>query len=102
MAKEVAVLQDFRDRILLQTAWGEILVKLYYKISPPIAEFIAERDTLRMMVRWSLIPVVGVSSIAVKAGPMATILIFGLVILTGGCASRVYAHRKRQKGRREK
>jgi len=101
MAKEVAVLQDFRDRILLQTALGEILVKLYYKISPPIAQFIAERDTLRMMVRWSLIPVVGISSIAVKAGPMVTVLIFGLVILAGGCASRVYAHRKRQKGRRE-
>ena len=77
------------------------MVKVYYKISPPIAEFIAERDTLRMVVRWSLLPVVGVSSIAIKAGPMGTIFIFGLVILTGGCASRFYPHRKRQKGRRE-
>ena len=101
MAKEVAILQEFRDRILLKNALGEMVVKVYYRISPPIAEFIAERDTLRMMVRWSLVPVVGVSSIAVKAGPMGAILIFGLVILTGGCASRVYARRKRQKGRRE-
>jgi hypothetical protein len=100
MAKELEILQDFRDRILLKNALGEIVVKVYYKISPPIAQFIAERDTLRMMVRWSLIPVVGVSSIAVKAGPMGTILIFGLVILAGGYARRFYPGRKRQRGRR--
>jgi subtilisin family serine protease len=101
MAKEVGILQEFRDRILLKNVLGEMVVKAYYRISPPIAEFIAERDTLRMMVRWSLVPVVGVSSIAVKAGPMGTLLIFGVVILAGGCAGRIYAHRKRRRGRRE-
>jgi Ni/Fe-hydrogenase subunit HybB-like protein len=34
----------------------------YYKYSPPVANFIAKHDSLRAMVRISLLPIVGIIS----------------------------------------
>lgn len=50
-AAELDVLRDFRDQILLKTALGSRFVEAYYRVSPPIADFIAENDFLRSVVR---------------------------------------------------
>lgn len=55
----VAILREFRDRILLRFSIGESLVSLYYKVSPPIADFISKHDLLKSLVRILLIPLVG-------------------------------------------
>jgi hypothetical protein len=58
-AAELNVLRDFRDQVLLKNALGSRFVETYYKISPPIADFIAKNDFLRAVVRDVLIdPVV--------------------------------------------
>lgn len=55
----VATLRDFRDRHLMPHPLGRRLVAFYYEHSPPLADFIRERETLRALVRALLVPVVG-------------------------------------------
>lgn len=69
----VMVLRHFRDNVLLQSELGSKFVAFYYKHSPPIADFIAQHDTLRVMMRFALTPLI----FAVKY-PLAAALLFAL------------------------
>jgi hypothetical protein len=75
MAKEVVVLRELRDNILMNYSVGRSFVKFYYKHSPPLAGFIAKHETLRTLVRWSLLPMVGVSWFSLKIGLVATFVL---------------------------
>ena len=62
-AKEIDILREFRDTILLPNSLGLRFVSLYYKISPPIADFIAQHEVLRTMVRVGFVdPIVKILS----------------------------------------
>ena len=50
-AKELDVLREFRDEVLLPNSLGAKFVSLYYKTSPPIARFISQHEALRTIVR---------------------------------------------------
>jgi len=50
-AAELDILRDFRDQVLLKNALGSLFVGAYYEVSPPIADFIAENEFLRAVVR---------------------------------------------------
>ncbi len=80
MEPHVKVLRQFRDRFLLVNMVGKGFVRLYNTYSPPIANFIAKNDSLRAIVRLSLIPVIGVSWVALKLGPVSTM---ALMLLLG-------------------
>jgi hypothetical protein len=80
MEPHVKILRDFRDRFLITNTIGNSFVKLYYKYSPPLANFIAKHDSLRAMVRISLLPVVGISWITLKIGPVSTVALMLLFI----------------------
>lgn len=54
----VKVLRDFRDQQLLTNPIGTGLVEFYYRHSPPIADYLRERETLRAIVRSLLAAVV--------------------------------------------
>jgi len=58
MAEEVKVLSKFRDEHLLTNSLGRGFVKMYYKTSPPIADFIRNKPILRAMVRTGLKPLI--------------------------------------------
>ena len=50
-AKEIDILREFRDGVLLPNSLGATFVSLYYKTSPPIANFISQHEVLRTAVR---------------------------------------------------
>jgi hypothetical protein len=95
MEPHVKILRDFRDRFLLTNRFGKGFVNFYYKYSPPMADFIAKHDSLRAMVRLSLLPVVGVSWIALKIGSVSTV---ALMLLFISCFVGLIWHRRRYKG----
>ena len=66
--RHVEMLREFRDVYLMSSGVGRAFVKAYYMHSPPVADFIAKHDGLRVVVRWSLLPLVGVSWMAVHFG----------------------------------
>ena len=54
----VLSLRQFRDDYLLTNAAGTWFVEFYYRNSPPIADYIRERESLKLMVRVLLTPLV--------------------------------------------
>jgi hypothetical protein len=54
-AKELEILREFRDAVLLPNSLGAKFVSLYYKTSPPIAGFISRHEVLRTAVRVGLV-----------------------------------------------
>ncbi len=58
LAEEVQILRDFRDRYLLTNAPGRLFVAIYYRLSPPLARWIAAHDAARVAARGPLRPVV--------------------------------------------
>lgn len=75
----VQVLRDFRDTYLLSNPAGEIFVKMYYRFSPPVADFISKHESLRTAARWTLTPVVYAIMYPLAAPSM-------VVVLAGGFA----------------
>lgn len=75
---EVMVLRSFRDNVLLQNPIGASFVGLYYRVSPPVADFIARHETLRVVSRIALTPIVYGIKYPVLAGSFALVCM-GLV-----------------------
>lgn len=50
-AEEIDRLRKFRDDVLLQNLLGVLFVKIYYLLSPPVAEWITRREWRRKLVR---------------------------------------------------
>jgi subtilisin family serine protease len=61
MMSEVRYLRAFRDQYLLAHAPGRMFVDLYYRFSPPLADFIREREGWRTAIRSLLAPLVTLS-----------------------------------------
>jgi hypothetical protein len=89
IAPQVNRLREVRDRILLKTAWGREFVKAYYRLSPPVADWLRQHEWASALVRLVLSPFVGWSEAAFHRGPfwsaglpLAVLLAFGFV---GSC-----------------
>jgi hypothetical protein len=54
----VESLRNFRDEYLLSNAAGRVFVNWYYEYSPPVADYIAQHESLRLFTRLLLTPVV--------------------------------------------
>jgi subtilisin family serine protease len=91
MMPHVKILRNMRDRFLLTNRIGKQFLNFYSKYSPPAADFIAGHDHLRLFVRMSLFPLVGISWIALKFGLVFTI---SLMILFSFCLIRLVRHLK--------
>lgn len=58
MHDDVMVLRKFRDNVLLKSDAGRSMVRTYYKYSPPMADYIAERPVMKAGTRAALTPLV--------------------------------------------
>ena len=77
---QVQVLRDFRDNYLLTNAPGRTFVALYYRLSPPAAEFIARHAMLRLLVRLALTPLVFAVKYSATAGTVCLIVLGGTLL----------------------
>lgn len=101
---EVGMLCEFRDKCLLTNPIGETFVKAYYTVSPPIADFIAEHETLRAAVRTMLKPLVIVAEYCLNED-IAGIGIgcFAVFMLSGlGISATLVRVNKRNRAERRK
>ena len=77
--KQVQLLRRFRDLYLMPHSIGRAFVRTYYRYSPPMANFIADQRTLRIVVRISLFPIIALSWILLHLGVGPTLLILSLM-----------------------
>jgi len=80
MAEEIQILREFRDEYLLTNPVGKALVDFYYRVSPPIAEFITEHPSLKPVVRAVLVLAVATCTMTVSTTPAEKMVIVGLVV----------------------
>ncbi len=52
--QDVALFRRFRDRVLMPSPLGRAFVHAYYRVSPPLADFIAAHPRLKELVRGAL------------------------------------------------
>jgi hypothetical protein len=67
LAEEVQVLRCFRDKYLLTNWFGSTFVNIYYRVSPPIANYISPHDFLKRMTRVGLRPIIWVAEFLLRA-----------------------------------
>ena len=73
------------------------MVEFYYRVSPPIAEFITEHPGLKPIVRAGLVPAVAMSTVAVNITPAEKMAMVGLLVLIS-VAVAIWAKKRRGKG----
>jgi len=84
--QHVLTLREFRDHRLLTNSIGTWFVEFYYRHSPPIADYIRERESLRAMIRSGLALVIFSIEYPITAG---LILLLPVLILIRQRMSRL-------------
>lgn len=74
MAAEIDTLRDFRDTYLLSNTVGSAFTDAYYRVSPAIADAVAQSPVLAAVVRVLLVPVIFLGKVAM-AMPVLTLFI---------------------------
>lgn len=82
MAQEINTLRSVRDSYLLNNALGSAFVDTYYRLSPVVADKVAESPALAAVVRAALTPFILVGKL-ILAAPMA---LMAFVIAGAGLA----------------
>lgn len=85
----VAVLREFRDKVLMVDRIGQRFVGMYYGVSPRIAFFLAKSEVLRAVVRIILIPVVVLAYFILKTGAVTKVCLLAAVIGAAAAIARI-------------
>ncbi|MCG6536881.1 MAG: hypothetical protein L7F78_19795, partial [Syntrophales bacterium LBB04] len=56
----------------------------YYRVSPPVADYISTSSTMKAGVRLLLLPAVGFSALSLTIGPALTLILFLALALLAG------------------
>jgi hypothetical protein len=79
----VQLLREFRDQYLLTNSFGRMFVDMYYCYSPTLAKFVANRDSVKTLVRFTLMPIVGLSSLCIKMNAYGFLIALAFPMLMG-------------------
>ncbi len=80
---KVQILREFRDRYLLTSGFGRIFVDMYYRCSPTLAKFVADRNSMKALVRLTLMPMIGMSGLLSKMNVYGFLIILVFSFLMG-------------------
>jgi len=69
----------------------------FFRVSPPMAEFITEHPSLKPIVRAGLMPAVAMSTVVVNTTPVEKAAIVGLLVLVS-VAVAIWVMRRRRRG----
>lgn len=81
LADDINVLRAVRDSYLLNNAVGAAFVDTYYRLSPPVADAVANNALLRAAVRTLLAPLVILGSFVMAMPGASLLLLFACVAL---------------------
>jgi hypothetical protein len=82
MARDVLLLKDFRNNILLKNPVGRSFVRFYYEVSPPFADYIEGNESLKTAIRIGLMPLVAISYSMLHFGPAITLTMLVVLLVT--------------------
>jgi hypothetical protein len=66
-ADDVLIFREFRDRHLITNPPGRLLVRAYYRFSPPLADIISKHENMRAAVRCWLSPLASTCKFALTS-----------------------------------
>lgn len=78
----VSILRSFRDTYLSRSHIGRAFINWYYRVSPPLADFIARHETLRPVVQIVLLPFIFGAFMVMKLGPIGSLLVLTALALS--------------------
>lgn len=83
MDPHVERFRQFRNKYLLPYEWGRSFVQTYYKLSPPLAQFISENEAFRAGARVALWPILGFANLSLEWGlfPSLVLLIASFALV---------------------
>lgn len=83
------LLRRFRDEYLLTNAPGRAFVAFYYEVSPPMADWIAQHEGVRALVRIALWSLIALAWLLLNGWGLLLVLAMGIVLL--GYAWRIFS-----------
>ena len=83
-APAVKVLRDFRDDDLLTNGPGKWFVAMYYRYSPPAAQWLDDHPWLKPVTRVLLLPLIGFAWVSLKAGLAWAAMLLALLLMSMG------------------
>ncbi|EKD36092.1 MAG: hypothetical protein ACD_75C01639G0001 [uncultured bacterium] len=89
------LLKEFRDKFLLTNNPGRRFVSAYYRYSPPVADFISRHQTLKLVVRMLLYPLLGFSYILMRLS-LSMQLTLSAMVVAGMTVATVIIRRRRK------
>lgn len=96
LEKPVRLLSEFRDLYLLPNLVGQKFVQAYYHYSPPIADFIAKHEIVRLIIRLTLYPLVAFSFFMVKIPFHMKMAVLTACLFVSFLILHAFLHRKKR------
>ena len=81
LAPQVVILRKFRDTVLIKSAVGRSFIHAYNRYSPPLAGIVEKHQSLRVIIRLGLIPLVAYGYWSILIGHGITLTLFSGLFL---------------------